>query len=132
MARFQAQTNAVLDQELESLRSRLGLASSQKADLLREVAELASWVVRQAEEGRVIEARRGKTAEILAHPAIERLRSKSEGVALPRLALTGPEAKRLRRVLDRPFVPKPALRRALRNLASPKRRAPTLRWRKTV
>src|SRR5258708_38553704 len=132
MARFQAQTNAVLDQELESLRSRLGLESSQKADLLREVAELASWVVRQAEEGRVIEARRGKTAEILAHPALDRLRTMGERVALPRLALTEAEAKSLKRVLDRPLRPRQALRRALRNLARPKRRPPTLHWKKTV
>ena len=43
MTRFQALTNAVLDQELEMLREHLGLAPGQKAELLREVAALAAW-----------------------------------------------------------------------------------------
>src|SRR5258708_37950290 len=107
MARFQAQTNAVLDQELESLRSRLGLESSQKADLLREVAELASWVVRQAEEGRVIEARRGKTAEILAHPALERLRTGGGRDPRPPPALPQHQPQRRTPVLASPPLPDP-------------------------
>ena len=40
----------------EMLRKRLGLDRSQKAELLREVAGLAAWVVRQAEQGREIDA----------------------------------------------------------------------------
>jgi hypothetical protein len=63
MARFQALTNNVLDAELEMLRKRLGLDRSQKAELLREVAGLAAWVVRQAEQGREIQARDGQNVE---------------------------------------------------------------------
>lgn len=60
MARFQALTNSVLEEELEMLRERLGLDPRQKAELLREVSALAAWVVRQAEQGREIEARHGQ------------------------------------------------------------------------
>jgi hypothetical protein len=132
MSRFQAQTNAVLDQELEELRQRLGLAPSQKADLLREVASLAAWVVRQAEAGRSVEARRGTEVEPLTHPVIERLRSHHETTVVPRVTLTDAEAKRLARILDRGFEPTPALRAALQRLANPKRRPPKLRWKKTA
>ena len=74
MARFQALTNNVLDAELEMLRKHLGLEPSQKADLLREISDLAAWVVRQAEQGREIEARKGEFVEPLVHPALERVR----------------------------------------------------------
>jgi hypothetical protein len=60
MSRFQAELNAVLEEELDDLRERLGLRRNQKAELLREIAALASWVVRQAEVGRRIEARRSR------------------------------------------------------------------------
>ncbi|HEX8439990.1 hypothetical protein [Archangium sp.] len=132
MSRFQAQTNAVLDQELEELRKRLGLTPSQKADLLREVASLAAWIVRQAEAGRSVEARRGAEVETLTHPVIERLRARHETAVVPRVTLTDAEAERLARILDRGFEPTPALRAALQRLASPKRRPPKLRWKKTV
>ncbi len=52
MARFQALTNAVLEQELDDLRVRLGLRENQKADLLREITALAAWVIRQTEPSR--------------------------------------------------------------------------------
>lgn len=67
MSRFQAQTNAVLDQELEDLRQR-------------------------------------------------------------HLTLSEAKVERLAEVLDRGFEPTPALRAVLKNLASPKRRPPPLRW----
>jgi len=131
MSRFQAQTNAVLDQELEELRQRFGLEPSQKADLLREVAAIAAWVVRQAEAGRSVEARRGTEIETLNHPVIERLRTRRE-TAVPRITLTDAEVERLAHILDRGFEPTPALRAALQHLASPKRRPPKLRWKKTA
>jgi len=70
MARFQALTNSVLDAELEMLRKRLGLERNQKAELLREVASLAGWVVQQTEQGREIQARDERTIEPLVHPAL--------------------------------------------------------------
>ncbi|MGK4007039.1 hypothetical protein WMF31_30735 [Sorangium sp. So ce1036] len=130
MSRFQALTNSVLDAELEMLRDRLGLEPNQRADLLREVAALAGWVVRQAEQGRAIEARRGDEVEPLVHPAIERLRARRQKPAGERLTLSDAEAMRLASVLDQGFEPPPALREALANLASPKRRPPRLRWKK--
>src|SRR5437870_3015345 len=130
MSRFQALTNVVLDAELEMLRDRLGLEPSQKADLLREVALLAAWVVRQAEQGRIIEGRRGTVAEPLVHPALERLRNRKQTPVGERLALTDAEAVRLAAAFDRGFQPPPALRKALASLASPKRRPPKLRWKK--
>jgi len=132
MARFQALTNNVLDQELEMLRERLGLGASQKAELLREVAALAAWIVRQAEQGRLVEGRRGTDVEALRHPAIERIRAAKERPVGPRVALTDDEVSRLAEVLDRGFVLSPALRAALANLASTKRRPPKLRWKKTA
>lgn len=131
MARFQAQTNAVLEQDLEDLRERLGLEPSQKADLLREVTAIAAWVVRQAERGRAIEARRGEEVEPLEHPVLRRLASRAGETALPALTLGEDEVERLGAVLERPFDPPPGLREVLADLASSRRRAPSLRWRKT-
>ena len=128
MSRFQALTNNVLDAELELLRSKLGLGPNRKAELLREVAALAAWIVRQAEQGRVIEARHGKVVEPLVHPVIERLRSRKRGPVGGRIALTDQETVDLAAVLDRGFAPPPALRQALANLASRRHRPPRLRW----
>jgi hypothetical protein len=132
MARFQAQTTPILDEELSDLRERLGLRENQKADLLREIAALAAWVIRQAEAGRRIEARRGRDVEILRSPAIERLsRKRGEGL-VGRIELTDAEVERLAEILDRGFTPTPALRRALSRLADPKRRPPRLHWKETA
>jgi hypothetical protein len=130
MSRFQALTNKVLDAELEMLRKRLELAPNQKADLLREVTTLATWVVRQAERGREIVAQRGSESEPLVHPALERLRNSGARRIGERIELTDLEVNRLAGVLDRGFVAPPALRRALLNLAAPRRRAPKLRWKR--
>jgi uncharacterized protein (DUF1778 family) len=130
MSRFQAQTNAVLDQELDDLRERLALRTSQKADLLREIAALAAWVVRQAAAGGVIQSRRGLNVEPLVSPVLERLRRRGEAVLPARIALDDDEVRRLADVLDHGFAPTPALRRALSRLADPRRRPPRLRWRR--
>jgi hypothetical protein len=132
MGRFQALTNNVLDAELEMLRERLGLERSQKAELLREVAGLAAWVVRQAEQGREIEARHGQRVEPLVHPALQRIRSKESRAIGERLVLTDDQAKRLAAALDRGFDPPPALRAALANLSKSDRRPPKLRWKKSA
>jgi hypothetical protein len=132
VSRFQAQTNTMLDEELADLRERLGLRENQKADLLRELADLASWVIRQAEAGRQIEARRGREVETLRSPAIDRLRRKQDEGVLGRVELTQGEVERLAEILDRGFSPTPALREALSRLAAPKRRSPQLQWKKTA
>jgi hypothetical protein len=132
MSRFQALTNNVLDGELEMLRERLGLDRSQKADLLREVAALAAWVVRQAEQGRAIEARQGQNVEPLVHPALERLRSGRRRAVGEVLTLSRSEAERLAAVLDRGFHPPAGLRAALANLGRSGRRSPKLRWKKSA
>lgn len=131
MSRFQAQTTANLDEELSDLRERLGLKENQKADLLREIAALAAWVIRQAEAGRRIEARRGRDVETLQTPAIERLNRKQSESLGGRIDLTEAEAKRLTEILDRGFSPTPDLRKALSHLADPKRRPPRLHWQDT-
>ena len=130
MARFQALTNNVLDAELEMLRKRLGLERSQKAELLREISDLAAWVLRQAEKGREIEARQGDAVEPLVHPAVERVRARRANSLSEPLVLDESEVKRLEAILDGPFDPPPALRAALANLASTARRPPKLRWKK--
>jgi len=132
MARFQALTNPVLDQELERLRQRLGLEPSQKAELLREVTSLATWLVQQSEQGRVIEARRGKQVEPLRHPMLEHLREQNGSPIGPALELTDEEAGRLAEALEAKVRPSPALRQALANLVSAGRKPPKLRWKKTA
>lgn len=128
MSRFQTQLNAVLDEDLDDLRRRLGLRRNQKADLLREIVSLASWVVRQAESGRSIEARRGRDVEALDSPLLARLRQRrTAGVGEP-IELTDSEVERLAEVLDRGFSPSPALRKVLSRLAEERRRPPKLRW----
>jgi hypothetical protein len=132
MARFQALTNNVLDAELEMLRKQLGLDRSQKAELLREVAGLAAWVVRQTEQGREIEARDGQTVEPLVHPALERVRARKTRPVGQSVMLSDSEVERLAAVLDRPFNPPAGLRAALASLANAGRRPPKLRWKKPV
>jgi hypothetical protein len=130
MARFQALTNNVLDAELEMLRKQLGLDRSQKAELLREVASLAAWVVQQAEQGREIQARDGQRVEPLVHPAIERVRSRKARPVGQALALSDSEVGRLTAVLSRPFNPPVGLRAALASLANVGRHPPKLRWKR--
>ncbi len=131
MSRFQAQTSALLDEELTDLRRRLGLRESQKAELLRELAELASWVIRQAEAGRQIEARQGRDIEILRSSALDQLRRRQTESVAGRIDLTATEVERLAEILDRGFSPTPALREALSRLADPERRPPPLHWNET-
>jgi hypothetical protein len=132
MSRFQAQTTARLDEELADLSERLGLRENQRADLLRELAELSSWVIRQAEAGRRIEARRGREVETLRNPAVERLRQKRAESVVGRIELTDAEVERLAEILDRGFSPSPDLRQALSRLAASKRRPPRLQWKDTT
>jgi hypothetical protein len=132
VSRFQAQTNAILDEELADLRERLGLRENQKADLLREIATLAAWVIRQAEAGRRIEARSGQDVETLRSPALERLNRRQEHGLGGHIELTDAEVERLAEILERGFSPTPALRKALSRLADPKRRPPRLHWKETV
>lgn len=128
MARFQALTNEVLDEELDRLRTRLGLEVSQKAELLREIAAISAWVLQQADQGRTVEARRGSQVEQLRHPAVQRLnRAPSE-----RWFLTGDEVTRLAAILDTPKAITPALRKTLTNIANPKRKPPKVKWKKTA
>jgi len=132
MSRFQAQTTAILDEELSDLRERLGFRENQKADLLREIAALAAWVIRQAEAGRRIEARRGQDVETLRSPALERLSRKHAESPLRRIDLTEAETERLAEILNRGFSPTPALRKALSRLADSQRRPPRLQWKETT
>lgn len=130
MSRFQAQSNAVLDDELEELRRGLGLRDNQKADLLRELTSLAAWVVRQATEGRAVLARGDDGVQELVHPVIDRLRRIRDQAATAsrRFELNDDETRRLAEILDRGFAPPPALVESLRRLGDPERRAPELTW----
>ncbi len=104
------------------------MRENQKADLLREIAGLAAWVIRQAEAGREIQARRGREVETLRSPAISRLSQKrDEGLGIS-VALSAAEVERLAEALDRGTVPTPAMRRALSSLADPEREPPRLIW----
>ena len=124
MSRFQAMTNAVLDKQLDELREEMGLASSQKAELLRELAGMASWIFAQARAGRTVEARGGSDVEVFRHPALDMARKASS-----RVVLDDEEARQLLSILDRPEGLSPALRETLARLADPDRTAPELEWR---
>ncbi len=120
----------VLEQEIEDLRRRLGLRTNQKADLLRELTALAGWVVRQAVEGRTIEARGEDGLLQLEHPVVERLRRqyRQSSASASRLELSDDETRRLADILDRRFDPPLALLETLRRLTNPERQAPDLTW----
>lgn len=128
MLQFQAQTSPALDQELERLRERLRLRPNQEADLLRELVALASWLIRQTEEGRTIEAHGDDDdVQVLAHPSLERLRREMRPV-MERIALGDAEVERLAAILDRREAITPELMETLRRLSDPERKPPTLTW----
>lgn len=122
MARFQAFTSPVLDSELDRLREEMGLRDNQKAELLREITALASWVIAQARAGRIVEARGPDGVEVLRHPAVD-----TRGV-LGRIVLAPEEADRLEALLDSDAGPSPEVQATLRRLSDPARRPPKLRW----
>ncbi len=123
MSRFQAMTNAVLDRELDELREQMGLRESQKAELLRELATMASWLMTQARAGRRIEARGPSGVEVFRHPALEPAQD------FVRITLDDEAAARLQAILDEDIQPSDALRATLQRIADPERQAPpTLRW----
>ena len=126
MSRFQAKTNVVLDAELEQLRDELGLRANQKADLLRELTALASWIIQQTSEGRTVIARGADGVRKLDLPILDKIRSR--GQAPTHLELDDKEVTRLAELMDRGFEPPPALLESLRRIASPKREPPTLTW----
>jgi hypothetical protein len=122
MARFQALTSPVLDSELDRLREEMGLRDNQKAELLREITALASWVVAQARAGRIVEARGPDGVEVLHHPAVD-----THG-ALGRIVLSPDEAARLESLLDADTSLAAEVQTTLRRLSDPDRRPPRLRW----
>ena len=132
MSRFQAKTSDVLEGELENLRRSLGLRANQKADLLREMASLAAWVVREVSNGRSVIARGEDVVRELDHPVVERLRRRREQASAGsfhlHLALDDDEVRTLAEILDRRRSPPAALLASLRNLAAPDRSPPELTW----
>lgn len=134
MSRFQAKTSEALDGELEDLRRSLGLRTNQKAALLREMAALASWVVREVSNGRSVFARGEDVVKELDHPVVERLKRQSRregahaGASHLHLTLDDDEVRALARILDRRQSPPPALLASLRNLVAVHREPPELTW----
>ena len=124
MSRFQAMTTALLDEELDILRHEMGLNESQKAELLRELTYIASWVVSQARAGRSIEACGQDGVEVFHHPAL------TTGSSFHRIVLAPDETERLSVLFDNESGPSPALCATLRRIADPERHAPALTWSK--
>ena len=122
MARFQATTTALLDEELDALREEMGLRENQKAELLRELASMASWLVAQSRSGRVIEARGANGVEVFNHPV---LRASS---SVERVVLAPDEAERLTDLLESDAPLSGALKATLARLADEDRRPPELSW----
>ncbi len=122
MARFQATTTTLLDDELDALRQEMGLRENQKAELLRELASMAAWLVAQARAGRTIEARGPTGVEVFSHPALKASSS------VERLVLAPDEVERLAAVLESDPPLSDALRATLGRLADEGRRPPELSW----
>ena len=122
MSRFQAMTNPVLDQELESLREEMGLREGQRAELLRELASMAAWLVSHSRAGRTIEARGPDGVEVFRHPAL------TAATVLERVVVDEEEATELQALLDTDAQPSDSLRATLVRLSDPKRKAPRIRW----
>jgi hypothetical protein len=122
VARFQALTSPLLESELETLRQEMGLRDNQKAELLREITAIASWVIAQARAGRVIEARGPDGVEVLHHPAVH------THDVLERVVLAPAEADRLEALLAAEPEMSPALQKTLQRLADPDRAPPVLSW----
>ena len=122
MARFQATTTALLDDALDALREEMGLRENQKAELLRELASMAAWLVAQARAGRTIEARGPNGVEVFSHPALRALSS------VERLVLAPDEVQRLAALLETDAPLSDSLRATLGRLAHEDRRPPELSW----
>lgn len=122
MARFQATTTALLDDELDALRREMGLRENQKAELLRELAAMAAWLIDQARAGRIIEARGPNGIEVFSHPALR------ASAAVERLVLAPDEIERLASVLDSDAPLSDAQRATFARLADDERRPPELAW----
>ena len=131
MARFQAQINPVLEDELSMLQEQMALRPNQRADLLREISALAAWIVQQEAEGRRVVARDGDEVRELVHPVVERVRQQRAARSArtaSSLQLDDAEVARLAEIMDSELRPTPALREASRRLGEPARAAPELRW----
>ena len=99
LSRFNAQTNDILDKQLETLSKELGFNENQQSDLLAELTSIASWVIRQTQAGRSIEARDGSKVELLESPILNKLKSNAATPSSIRILLEEQEAAGLRELL---------------------------------
>lgn len=129
MSQFQAKTNNIIEQELEYLEKQMGLRHNQKAELLRELANIASWVVRQASRGRVIQAQGSDGIHTLEHPVLQRLQQSEQSKLGEPLRLSDEEVEKMAEILNRNFAPSESLRESLRRITDPDRRPPEIEWR---
>jgi hypothetical protein len=118
-----AHTAIAVEQEIEALRERLGLSAEQTGGLLHDLVALASWVIRQAAAGRVIEARGEDGTHALVHPVLMRLNP-----AVTAIVLSDEEAERLEVILERGVSLTPALIEVLEELGRPEQPMPALTW----
>lgn len=128
MPRFQAKTNAILDLELEFLQREFGLRANQKADLLREITSLATWIVRQTKEGRTVFAQSENGVRELRHLILDKIRQQNE--ISTTISLNNEETQKLAEIMNRDFDPPLALREVLHRLTEKDRKPPTLIWSK--
>ena len=107
--RFQAKANQLTQTRLDEVREALGLETSEKAVLLDELAQIAFWVVRQAQAGRTVQAiQEGEhTPQVLEHAALSGLKNSV------RLELTPTEAAELMTLLSDTTPPSTSLQQAL-------------------
>ena len=126
MSRFQAQTNAVLESELNQLQVDFGFRPNQKADLLRELASIASWVVQQSVEGRQIQAKGEDGVQKLQHSTLDRLRQSAQ--PSHELKLSEGELERLSELMSGHVEMSIQLKESLRRISSDEHTPPQLTW----
>jgi len=126
MSRFQAQTNAVLELELNRIQAEFGLRNNQKADLLRELSAIASWVIQQSIDGRQVQAKGEDGVQTLQHPILDRLRQSAQQPH--ELKLSEEEVKRLSNLMSGDFEMTSQLKESLRRISSDDRTPPQLIW----
>ena len=126
MSRFQAQTNAVLELELNRIQAEFGLRNNQKADLLRELSAIASWVIQQSIDGRQVQAKGEDGVQTLQHPILDRLRQSAQQPH--ELKLSEEEVKRLSNLMSGDFEMTSQLKESLRRISSDDRIPPQLIW----
>jgi len=129
VSEFHIKMTPQLEHMLEYISERLGIASHNQAELLRELATLGYWVVFQSENGFTIQAQKGDEVQRLEHHLLHQLLQQAEErEEHVRITLLSDEVERLEKMMHEPIALAPALDGVLRRISRRERTLPTLQW----